>query len=328
MVSRESGAQQRTPGWGRDDPAPERAVGADARAPTSRDAIARERRAGVAAGGDGVTALGHKLRARRTQLRVTLATLAERVGCAKSYLSAIENGRKGPPTQALLTKLESALRLEPGELVRVAAWDRTPPEIRTEAAARSRAREEAIRRLSEVLREAGGSGGLDEAHQSGELRKLIDQLSPGEDGVGAGELVPLALPREVPLINRVAAGYPTGFTDLGFPARVADEYVRCPDLDDPDAFAARVIGDSMDPAYREGDVVVFSPAHDIADGDDCFARLEPDHESTFKRVYFERGPAGEEMIRLQPVNNRYAPRTLAREEVAGLYRAVMVMRSV
>jgi SOS-response transcriptional repressor LexA len=99
-------------------------------------------------------------------------------------------------------------------------------------------------------------------------------------------------------------------------------------VSDPDAFAARVVGDSMEPAYHEGDVIVFSPARDIVDGDDCFARLEPDHESTFKRVYFEKDAAGEALIRLQPVNSRYAPRVLPREQVAGLYRAVRVMRTV
>jgi transcriptional regulator with XRE-family HTH domain/SOS-response transcriptional repressor LexA len=152
------------------------------------------------------------------------------------------------------------------------------------------------------------------------------------------------LPVEVPLINSVAAGYPTEFTDLGYPARVADEYVRVPDVRDPDAFAARVVGDSMEPVYREGDIVVFSPAKALVEaggaaglgargasgggGVDCFVRLEPDHESTFKRVYFERGAAGEELIRLQPLNPKYPPRVVPREQVAGLYAAVSVTRAV
>lgn len=137
----------------------------------------------------------------------------------------------------------------------------------------------------------------------------------------------MRLPLEVPLINKVAAGYPRSFTDLGYPARVADEYVRCPELDDPDAFAARVVGDSMLPDYREGDIVVFSPLKPVRSGADCFVRIEPDHESTFKRVYFEEA-AGEELLRLQPLNSAYPPRTLARESVAGLYAAVSVMRKI
>jgi SOS-response transcriptional repressor LexA len=82
----------------------------------------------------------------------------------------------------------------------------------------------------------------------------------------------------------------------------------------------------MLPDYREGDVVVFSPARPVKSGMDCFARIEPDHESTFKRVYIEADAAGAEMIRLQPLNPAYASRTLARELVAGLYAAVSVTR--
>jgi SOS-response transcriptional repressor LexA len=57
---------------------------------------------------------------------------------------------------------------------------------------------------------------------------------------------------------------------------------------------------------------------------DCFARIEPDHESTFKRVYLEEG----DVIRLQPLNPAYPARVLAREQVAGLYAAISVTRSI
>ena len=61
---------------------------------------------------------------------------------------------------------------------------------------------------------------------------------------------------------------------------------------------------------------------------DCFARLEPDHETTFKRVYLERSEKGEELIRLQPLNAAYPARVVDREVVAGLYAAVSVMRKI
>lgn len=132
----------------------------------------------------------------------------------------------------------------------------------------------------------------------------------------------------VPLINKVAAGYPSGFTDLDYPAQVADEYVLAPGVRDPDAFAARVTGESMLPDYKPGDIVVFSPLADLADGCDCFARLEPNHENTIKRVYFETDAHGEELIRLQPLNPAFTALTLPRDEVAGLYRAVWRMTAL
>lgn len=265
------------------------------------------------------------VRRRRRTLRLSLDELSSRVGCAKSYLSAVENGRKGPPSDELIDRIESALSFEPGELRRLAQWDRVPREMRRDLE-RMHQRDRSARTLATMLTERAARGGsLDELFRSGELRTLIDRLSPDE---ARGSAVESLLPVEIPLINRVTAGYPADFTDLGYPARVADEYVRAPSVHDPDAFAARVVGDSMAPDYREGDIVVFSPAVEVRSGMDCFVRLEPDHETTFKRVYFERSPDGSELIRVQPINSAYPPRTLGREAVAGLYAGVSVIRSI
>jgi len=276
---------------------------------------------------------GDAVRSRRRELGLTLETLAGRVDCTKGYLSLIENGRKGPPSAEVVAKLEAALFLDEGHLAAIAAWSRTPSAVR-EDVERLRGRSDAAERLAEIIR-AGGidaegrvQGRLDAAYRTGELRELIDRVRPRGAEPAGKDVTPAQLPFEVPVINSMAAGYPADFTDLGYPARVADSYVRCPDIEDADAFAARVVGDSMEPDYKEGDIVVFSPARDVAEGDDCFARLEPDHESTFKRVYFDTGPDNEALIRLQPTNSRYAPRSVPREHVAGLYRAVSVIRSI
>jgi SOS-response transcriptional repressor LexA len=274
--------------------------------------------------------LGPLIRRCRQRSGLSLEALAERVGCAKSYLSLIENGHKKPRSDELIVSIAEALGVDPPVLLEAAAWERTPGPVRRELEELERARTLG-RRMASILAnsgidDAGRLGGaLDRAHRTGELKRLIEQLSSGSS---SPDTEPIELPREVPLINSVAAGYPADFTDLGFPARIADEYVRCPDLHDPDAFAARVVGDSMLPEYREGDIVIFSPARDPVPGSDCFARLEPDHETTFKRVYFEIDAEGRECIRLQPINNAYPPKVLPREEVAGLYPAVSVMRSL
>ena len=281
----------------------------------------------VSSPNQGTSRLGAAVRARRGELRLSLEALAKRVACSKSYLSAIENARCGPPSAAVLRKLEAALDTEEGLLLRLADLQATPGPIRRELEELQR-RQLAAAQVAALLRDSKGaadsSPGLDEAYQSGKLRALIDQLSP-PDQRGP---TPVPLPLEVPVINRVQAGYPREFTDLGYPARVADEYVRCPDLADADAFAARVVGDSMQPDYREGDIVIFSPARDVRNGSDCFARLAPDDETTFKRVFFETGPEGEELIRLQPMNQAYPPQTLPRERVVGLYAAVSVQRQI
>lgn len=287
-------------------------------------------------GGHGI---GPVLRARRKARGLTLAQLAATVGCTKGYLSEIENGHKPPPGPALLDALEQALAMDSGSLRAAAAWEVAPDEVKQE-----------VERLRGAVlmagpRRKGGGKSLDDLYRSGALHKLVgEDGGPPREAPGRGEhgtaaeaggerapqknVRPAALTARVPLINSVAAGALAEFTDLGYPAGVADEYIRSPDLGDPDAFAARVVGDSMEPEYREGDVVIFSPARTIKDGMDCFARLEPDHESTFKRVYFEVGEGGAELIRLQPLNARYAPRIVPREHVAGLFAATRVVREI
>jgi len=129
----------------------------------------------------------------------------------------------------------------------------------------------------------------------------------------------LSAGRLVPVINKVSAGYPSDFNDLDYPVGVADDYVRCPDLHDPNAFAVRVVGDSMEPKFREGDIVIFSPAAEVHNGDDCFVRFAMPHETTFKRVFFDP----DNKVRLQPRNEKYSPQIVDGKRINGLYRAII-----
>jgi phage repressor protein C with HTH and peptisase S24 domain len=137
----------------------------------------------------------------------------------------------------------------------------------------------------------------------------LEAQEPGQT-ISAGRLVPI--------INKVSAGYPTDFDDLDYPVGVADDYVRCPDLHDANAFAVRVVGDSMEPKFKEGDIVVFSPALDVKNGDDCFVRFAEPHQTAFKRVFFEEN----KMIRLQPRNEKYAPTMVEGKKINGIYKAI------
>ncbi len=266
--------------------------------------------------------VGQLIKDRRRALGLTLRDIADRVGCTRGYLSSIENDRREhPPSRGMLDRLEEALGLERGRLVSLGEWQSTPDEVRRRVIDL-----EAQQHLSQRLVELLAKDGVDASFRSGELRRLVERLSAG-GGERSIDLIGV-LPAQVPLINKVIAGYPREFTDLGYPARVADEYVSVPGVSDADAFAARVVGDSMNPEYAEGDIVVFSPRADALDGSDCFVRLERDEETTFKRVYFERDGEDREVIRLQPLNSAYPPRAVLREEVAGVYAAVYVVRAV
>jgi SOS-response transcriptional repressor LexA len=266
-----------------------------------------------------MTLLGEAIRKHRVERAMTLAQLAEHAGCSKAYLSGIETGRvANPPSEPILRAIARALGLAPETLTRLADWQRTPAPIRADLNRLATQQQQLQQLLAGLSSQSSDSPrNLDELYRSGQLQRIVEQtqsnLCPTE-----------TLGRLVPLINKVAAGYPTDFTDLDYPARVADEYIPCPHLDDPDAFAARVVGMSMKPDYNEGDMIIFSPRREPTHGCDCFVRLLPDHHSTFKRVYFEN----EQHVRLQPLNPAFAPQVIELDQVAGLYPAVMRIQSI
>jgi phage repressor protein C with HTH and peptisase S24 domain len=233
------------------------------------------------------------------------------VGISKAYLSLIETGRlANPPADDKLRRIEAFLGFGKGELLHEAHLARTPRDIRAVLAALAggQANDQAT---NNGVRGRGGVD-LDTAYLSGVLQKAVEARTANVESVRLAS---------VPIINSVSAGQPKSFDDLPHPKAEADAYVGCPDLPDPDAFAARVSGDSMSPKYAAGDVVVFSPAATVRDGDDCYVRLD-DGQTTFKRVYFEAGLAGERVVRLRPRNPKYDDRVLPGETVTGVYRAV------
>ena len=251
--------------------------------------------------------LGRIIRNKREELSLTLDEVSRRVGFSKPYLSTIETGKvKNPPSDELLKKLERSLGFEPGLLLHIAHMERMPSDIR-QAYESQEAENEKLRKFIKRLMESKSTGRGVKAMVTRNRLKMEPEQAP----LAAGKLVPV--------INRVAAGYPAEFNDLDYPVGIADDYVRCPDLHDPNAFAVRVVGDSMEPKFAEGDIVIFSPAIEVRNGDDCFVRFTLPHETTFKRVFFEK----DDQIRLQPRNENYSPSLVEGKRINGLYRAVI-----
>jgi len=279
---------------------------------------------------------GREVREARKKRGMTLEALASATGIAKSYLSQIETGYASPPREDKVRKIAKALGLDAGALVARAHLSQLPADLR-ERMARLKDIFDSTEGVIRALLVAKGEGipgtavspkgpppdqgettlDLDALHKSGLLHHLAEW---GASRAGADRQAV----RPVPVINKVAAGYPKDFTDLGYPVGIADEYVAGPaELSDPNAFALRVVGDSMEPRYHEGDVVIFSPAAPVDSGADCFVRFATaarpsDGESTFKRVFFD----APDRVRLQPLNERYAPTFVKPAEIEGIFRAV------
>ncbi len=73
--------------------------------------------------------------------------------------------------------------------------------------------------------------------------------------------------RSVPLIGFAQAGSDGFFDDAGFPVGKGWDEVPLPSMKDENAYALRISGDSMKPAYRDGDIIVVSPNADVRRGD-------------------------------------------------------------
>jgi len=249
--------------------------------------------------------LGQIIRKKREELKLTLDEVSGLAGFSKPYLSTIETGKvKNLPSDALLTKIEKVLQFEPGLLVYIAHMESLPFDIRQEYES-VEAENQKWRRFMKNL-----------IHKKTNVSQIDALLMESrKDGKQSGSL---SAGRFVPVINKVAAGYPSDFNDLDYPVGIADDYVRCPDLHDPNAFAVRVVGDSMEPKFFEGDIVIFSPSQEVHNGDDCFVRFAMPHETTFKRVFFE----ADNKVRLQPRNEKYSPIVVDGKRINGLYRAV------
>jgi len=251
--------------------------------------------------------LGQIIRKRREQLNLTLDEVSSRIGFSKPYLSTIETGKvKNPPGDELLRKLEKMLEFEPGLLLHIAHIEGLPSDVRQEYESAEAENQKWRQIIKNLIDKKANASRLSELLAKSELD--VEQADPS-----------LAAGRLVPVINKVAAGYPSDFNDLDYPVGVADDYVRCPDLHDPNAFAVRVVGDSMEPKFREGDIVIFSPAAEVSNGDDCFIRFAMPHETAFKRVFFEP----DNKVRLQPRNEKYSPIIIDGKRINGLYRAII-----
>ena len=251
--------------------------------------------------------LGQIIRKKREQLHLTLDEVSNRIGFSKPYLSTIETGKvKNPPSDELLTKLEKILEFDLGLLLHIAHIEGLPADVRQEYES-AEAENQKWRQIAKNL-----------IDKKGDSSRLTELLAESDLNIEQ-ENLPLAPGRLVPVINKVSAGYPTDFNDLDYPVGIADDYIRCPDLHDPNTFAVRVVGDSMEPKFHEGDIVIFSPATEVHNGDDCFVRFAMPHETTFKRVFFE----SDNKIRLQPRNEKYSPTIIDGKRINGIYRAVV-----
>jgi phage repressor protein C with HTH and peptisase S24 domain len=89
-----------------------------------------------------------------------------------------------------------------------------------------------------------------------------------------GARAPLGGLRPVPLLGFAEAGAGGFFDDGGFPAGQGWDEIALPGISDETAYALEVSGESMLPLYRDGDIIIVSPAAQVRRGDRVVVRTK------------------------------------------------------
>ncbi len=138
------------------------------------------------------------------------------------------------------------------------------------------------------------------------LDVFVELVNSGGEGAAA---------KAVPLIGFAEAGAGGYFDDGGFPVGEGWDEIAFPQVSDEHAYALEVSGASMEPAYRDGDVIIVSPAAPIRRGDRVVVRARSG-EVMVKEL--KRRTA--KTIELRSLNTAHPDRTLAAGDVLWIAR--------
>ena len=121
--------------------------------------------------------------------------------------------------------------------------------------------------------------------------------------------------RAVPLLGFAEAGAGGYFDDGGFPAGEGWDEIAFPAVNDEHAYALEISGTSMEPSYRNGDVILVSPSAPIRRGDRVVVRTKGGEVMAEE---FKRRSA--KSIELKSLNAAHTDRTLAASDVLWIAR--------
>ena len=119
----------------------------------------------------------------------------------------------------------------------------------------------------------------------------------------------------VPLIGLAEAGAGGFFDDGGFPVGKGWDEIAFPAVNDEHAYALEVSGNSMEPAYRDGTIIMVSPASPIRRGDRVVVKTK-DGEVMAKELKRRTSKS----IELRSLNPAHKERTLSVDDVLWIAR--------
>jgi phage repressor protein C with HTH and peptisase S24 domain len=131
------------------------------------------------------------------------------------------------------------------------------------------------------------------------------------------ELVTTGSPaaRAVPLLGFAEAGAGGYFDDGGFPVGEGWDEIAFPAVSDEHAYALEVSGHSMEPAYRDGDVILVSPSAPIRRGDRVVVKTRSGE--VMAKELKRRSPKA---IELRSLNAEHGERIIAATDILWIAR--------
>ncbi len=137
------------------------------------------------------------------------------------------------------------------------------------------------------------------------------QLAAGDTARGRARLVPL--------IGLAQAGKAGFFDDAGFPAGAGWDEIAFPGFTDEHVYALEITGDSMLPAYRDGDRILVSPEANLRRGDRVVVRTR---QGEVMAKQLSRLTA--QHVELRSLNPAYKDMSFALADIAFMHRIVWV----
>ena len=124
-------------------------------------------------------------------------------------------------------------------------------------------------------------------------------------------------PRRIPLIGFAQAGGDGYFGDGGYPVGGGWDEISLPEVGDQNAYALEISGESMEPVFRDGDIVIVSPNTAVRRGDRVVVRTAKGEvmAKQLKRQSARR-------IDLLSLNPAHPDRSFDLSEIAWMHRIV------
>lgn len=132
-----------------------------------------------------------------------------------------------------------------------------------------------------------------------------------------GENSRVGTTRRLPVLGYAQAGLAGYFDDAGYPTGSGWDEIDFPEIGDSHAYALEITGDSMEPVYRAGDVIVVSPAASIRRGDRVVLKTRAG-EVMAKQLLRQSA----RKIELGSFNPNYPPLTFGSDDILWMSRIV------